>query len=111
MESGSRDQVLLSSVAIYFCASFPALMAALSVSGLCLVSVMIPSYSLLSEICLIRFRSSLASINTLQVGEEEKMLQGSGVDIYFCLRSRPVDCNVVRSLVSGHIELEDGKMV
>ena len=61
---------LLSSVAIYFCASFPALMAALSVSGLCLVSVMIPSYSLLSEICLIRFRSSLASINTLQVGEE-----------------------------------------
>ena len=62
--------LLLSSVAIYFCASFPALMAALSVSGLCLVSVMIPSYSLLSEICLIRFRSSLASINTLQVGEE-----------------------------------------
>ena len=62
--------LLLSSVAIYFCASFPALMAALSVSGLCLVSVMIPSYSLLSEICLIRFRSSLASINTLQVGEK-----------------------------------------
>ena len=71
VQSGSRDHaLLLASVAIYFCASFPALMAALSVSGLCLVSVMIPSYSLLSEICLIRFRSSLASINTLQVGEE-----------------------------------------
>ena len=71
MESvGHVTTLLLSSVAIYFCASFPALMAALSVSGLCLVSVMIPSYSLLSEICLIRFRSSLASINTLQVGEE-----------------------------------------
>ena len=73
---GHVTTLFLSSVAIYFCASFPALMAALSVSGLCLVSVMIPSYSLLSEICLIRFRSSLASINTLQVGEEEKMLQG-----------------------------------
>ena len=67
---GHVTTLFLSSVAIYFCASFPALMAALSVSGLCLVSVMIPSYSLLSEICLIRFRSSLASINTLQVGEE-----------------------------------------
>ena len=86
MESGSRDQVLLSSVAIYFCASFPALMAALSVSGLCLVSVMIPSYSLLSEICLIRFRSSLASINTLQVGEEGNLSFLFFPNIFICFK-------------------------
>ena len=43
-----------SAVSVYFCQSFLSLTLALSVSGLTLCMVMIPSYALLSEICLIR---------------------------------------------------------
>ena len=50
---GALSQIV-SAASIYFCTSYTALMVALSLNGLCVITVMVPSYSLLSEICLIR---------------------------------------------------------
>ena len=55
---------ITSSLTMYFVNSYTTLMVNLCVSGIAMSMVMIPSYALLSEICLIRFRSSLASLNT-----------------------------------------------
>ena len=55
---------IISSLTMYFVNSYTTLMVNLCVSGIAMSMVMIPSYALLSEICLIRFRSSLASLNT-----------------------------------------------
>ena len=55
---------IVSAISVYFCTNYLTLMVAVSMSGLTLCMVTIPSYSLLSEICLIRFRSQLASLNT-----------------------------------------------
>ena len=61
---GALTQIV-SAAAIYFCESYTSLMVTLCLNGLCVITVMVPSYSLLSEICLIRYRSPLASLNTL----------------------------------------------
>ena len=50
---GAVSQIV-SATSIYFCSSYLSLMIALSVNGLCVVTVMVPSYALLTEICLIR---------------------------------------------------------
>ena len=61
---GSIVQII-SAVAVYFCNSYESLMLTVALTGFSVCMITIPSYALLSEICLIRFRSSLASINTL----------------------------------------------
>ena len=61
---GSIVQII-SAISVYFCTSYESLMMTVALTGLSVCMVTIPSYALLSEICLIRYRSSLASINTL----------------------------------------------
>ena len=53
------------SLAVFFCNSYISLMVALIVSGFFNCMVMNPSFALLSEISVIRYRSSVASLNTL----------------------------------------------
>ena len=55
---------IASSCSAYFCSSFPALLTAVALSNLFSCMVQVPSYSLLSEICLITYRGHLASLNT-----------------------------------------------
>ena len=55
---------IASSCSAYFCSSFPALLTAVALSNLFSCMVQVPSYSLLSEICLIAYRGHLASLNT-----------------------------------------------
>ena len=50
---------ILSAASIYFCTTYTSLMVALSLNGLCVITVMVPSYSLLSEICLIRYKVTI----------------------------------------------------
>ena len=55
---GAVSQIV-SSASIYFCTTYISLMVALSLNGLCVITVMVPSYSLLSEICLIRYKVTI----------------------------------------------------
>ena len=55
---GAVSQIL-SAASIYFCTTYTSLMVALSLNGLCVITVMVPSYSLLSEICLIRYKVTI----------------------------------------------------
>ena len=54
---------VVTGVAVYFCHSFVSLTIAISVSAVSLQMVTVPSYALLSEICLIRYRNVLACLN------------------------------------------------
>ena len=55
---------IVSSCSVYFCSSFPTLMVAVALSNLFSCMVMVPSYSLLSEISTISLRGHLSSLNT-----------------------------------------------
>ena len=55
---------IASSCSAYFCSSFSTLLTAVALSNLFSCMVQVPSYSLLSEICLITYRGHLASLNT-----------------------------------------------
>ena len=81
---GSIVQII-SACSVYFCTSYASLMMTVALTGFSVCMVTIPSYALLSEICLIRFRSSLASINTLHgnIG----WLIGTILDLLFNLYS------------------------
>ena len=50
---------------IWLSTSFPALLVSLLLAGLAGGTALLPAYSLLSEISLVRLRGSLASLNTL----------------------------------------------
>jgi len=56
---------ILGCLFIFLSNSFPSLMIALCLTGLTTGMALIPSYALLSELSLIRLRSSLGSLNTL----------------------------------------------
>ena len=47
---------ILAACSIHFCSSFPGLTVTVGMFSLTCLLVMVPSYSLLSEICLIRYR-------------------------------------------------------
>ena len=47
---------ILAACSIHFCSSFPGLTVTVGMFSLTCLVVMVPSYSLLSEICLIRYR-------------------------------------------------------
>ena len=55
---------IVSSCCVYFCSSFSTLMVAASLSNMIACMVMVPSYSLLSEISTIARRDQLNSFNT-----------------------------------------------
>ena len=56
---------IIVSFAVFLCHSYATLLVALIFSGFLNCMVMNPSFALLSEISLIKFRSSVASMNTL----------------------------------------------
>ena len=49
---------------VYFCSCFESLVVVVALSNLFSCMVQVPSYALLSEICLIRHRAHLATLNT-----------------------------------------------